>query len=151
MAHSIVENYLHIIFSTKYRSVPIHSSLEERLYSYIVGISKQKNVTILRINGTDDHIHILLKLHPSVALADLIRDYKSYSTAWIKKNGFPNFAWQIGYGGFSYCRSLLKSVMNYIDNQKEHHKTHSLRDEVEMLKKQWGIDWEWHPPEDQSP
>src|SRR5690606_727608 len=99
MSHSSVKNYMHIIFCTKKRATPIHSEIENRLHSYIVGISQRNKVPILKINGTDDHIHILLNLHPSIALANLIREFKSYSTAWMKKNGYPHFSWQKGYGG----------------------------------------------------
>jgi REP element-mobilizing transposase RayT len=143
MSHSCVTNYIHVIFCTKKRATPIHPEIENRLYSYIVGIAKNNKTPILKINGTDDHIHILLNLHPSIALATLVKEFKSYSTAWMKKNGYPEFSWQKGYGGFSYCQSLTQNVINYIANQKEHHKKFSLKDELENIKKQWGVTWNW--------
>ena len=72
MSHSCVENDLHIIFSTKNREPLIPLQVEDRLHSYIVGISRQRKVPILKIGGMEDHIHILLKLHPFIALATLI-------------------------------------------------------------------------------
>jgi len=122
MSHSCVENYLHIIFATKNRDPLIHPEIEKQLHSYIVGVSRKRKVPILKINGMADHIHILLKLHPSVALAELLKEYKAYSSSWMKKCGYSQFNWQAGYGGFSCSKSMLKSVIIYIQNQKAHHK-----------------------------
>ena len=141
MSHSCIENYLHIIFSTKNRAPLIIPEIEERLHSYIVGISKKLKVPILKINGMEDHIHILLKLHPSIALATLIKEYKAYSSGWMKKIGYPQFNWQEGYGGFSYSKSMLEPLINYIGNQKIHHSKSTFEEEIELLKKQWGIEW----------
>ena len=102
MSHSCIENYLHIIFSTKNREPFIVPEIEERLHSYIVGISRQRKVPILKINGREDHIHILLKLHPSIALATLIKEYKAYSSGWMKKCGYPQFNWQEGWWFFIF-------------------------------------------------
>lgn len=142
MSHSCIENYLHIIFSTKNREPLIVPEIEARLHSYIVGISKRQKVPVIKINGMEDHVHILLKLHPSVALATLIKEFKVYSTAWMKRSGYPGFAWQEGYGGFSYSKSMLDPVIHYIENQKHHHRQISFKDELELLKKKWGVEWD---------
>jgi len=142
MPHSCVENYLHIIFSTKNREPLIHHDIETRLHSYLVGISRKRKVPILKINGMEDHIHMLIKLHPSVALATLLKEYKAYSSSWMKKQGASSFAWQNGYGGFSYSKSMLESISRYIENQKNHHKKISFHDEIETLKRKWGIQWD---------
>jgi putative transposase len=94
MSHSCVENYLHIIFATKSRASLIPLEIESRLYFYLAGIAKQRKVPILKVNGTDDHLHMLLKLHPDVALSKLMKELKAYSTGWIKKEGFNQFGWQ---------------------------------------------------------
>ncbi len=142
MSHSCVENYLHLIFSTKNREPLIHPDIEERLHSYIIGVSREQRVPILKINGIEDHVHILIKLHPSIALATLVREYKSYSTAWMKKNEYSDFSWQAGYGGFSYSKSMLEPVIKYISNQKEHHRSETFKEEIEIIKKNWGIEWD---------
>ena len=141
MSHSCVENYMHIIFSTKNREPFIVPEIEDRLYSYIVGISRERKVPVLRINGMPDHIHILLNLHPSIALSILVKEYKAYSSAWMKKCGYSQFAWQEGYGGFSYPKSMVSQVIKYIENQKKHHHKRTFEEEIEILKKQWGVSW----------
>jgi len=143
MSHSCVENYIHIIFSTKNRRPLISLEMEDRLYSYLAGIAKKKGVVILKINGTEDHIHMLIKLHPSIALATMVKEFKSYSTGWMKKCGVEDFSWQEGYGAFSYSKSFLDRVIRYIENQKEHHKFVSFADELDKLKKLWGIAWDF--------
>jgi len=100
MSRTAVDLFVHIVFCTKKRAPYIHPSIESRLHSYLVGIAQKRKTKILRINGMEDHIHILINLHPSVALSDLIKELKAYSTSWMKKNGYSIFAWQRGYGGF---------------------------------------------------
>jgi REP element-mobilizing transposase RayT len=103
-----------LYFQQKNREPLIVPEIEARLHSYIIGISKERKVFILKINGTQDHVHILLKLHPSIALATLIKEYKAYSSGWMKKCGYSQFAWQEGYGGFSCSKSMLEPVIRYI-------------------------------------
>ena len=93
-----------IIFSTKNREKTMIESGRERLYSYITGILKNKNCHLYRINGIEDHLHIATHIHPSVALANLIKDVKLAASDFIKnKKLFPGFTgWQVGYGAFTY-------------------------------------------------
>jgi len=141
MSHSCVEIYLHVIFSTKGRLPLIPQNIENRLYGYIGGIARQQQVAILKINGTKDHLHILLKLHASVTVSTLLKELKSYSTGWMKKLGFADFGWQEGYGAFSCSISHLDALMQYIENQKAHHETQSFAQEIESLNKRWGVKW----------
>lgn len=114
----------HIIFGTKNREATIPNEHCEELYKYIWGIIKNMNCKLYRINGVEDHIHICSDLHPSVCLADYIRTIKVSSGGWMKENGkFPHFkGWQDGYGAFTYSNKEKDVVINYIKNQKEHHK-----------------------------
>jgi len=93
-----------IIFSTKNREKVLHKKNRHELFNYIWGVIKNKKSHLYRINGVDDHLHILTHLHPTIALADLIKDIKVSSTLMIKTNNlFPKFkGWQIGYGAFTY-------------------------------------------------
>ena len=141
MVHSSVKNYLHLIFATKNRESVIPLELETRLHDYFGGIAKKQNVPILKVNGTDDHIHMLIRLHPSVALSIMVKELKSYSTGWIKKERFKEFSWQEGYGAFSCSQTHLDALIKYIDNQKEHHKIYSFKDEIEKLNNMWGTTW----------
>ncbi|WP_300671257.1 IS200/IS605 family transposase [Soonwooa sp.] len=106
----------HIIFGTKYRKPTINEAHCEELYKYIWGILANKKCKLYRINGVEDHIHLLVGLHPSVALADLVKDVKVASCLWMKQNAnFPDFeAWQEGYGAFTYSLREKEMIIGYI-------------------------------------
>ena len=99
---------------------------------------------IYRINGTENHIHILSDLHPSVALADFIKEIKTASNAWMKSSGkFQNFSsWAAGYAALTYAYRDKEMIINYIKNQKEHHKKVSFEDELRALLDEHGIEWD---------
>jgi REP element-mobilizing transposase RayT len=141
MSHSCVEVYLHVVFATKNRDSLIPAEMESRLHSYIGGIARKRNIDLIRINGMLDHLHLLFKLHPDVPIAVLLKEIKSYSSGWIKKQGFENFAWQNGYGAFSCSYGHLQQVIEYIERQKEHHQQHSLEEEINQINKKWGTTW----------
>ena len=141
MSHSCVKNYLHLIFSTKNRLDLIAPEIEYSLYGYLGGIARAKKSSIVIVNGIPNHIHILLKLHPSVALAALVKELKAYSTGWMKKQGYQDFSWQNGYGGFSVSRSSLEAVVAYITKQKEHPQAQIFEAEITSLIKQWQLEW----------
>jgi putative transposase len=143
MSQSCVENYLHVIFGTKERKPLIPDEMENRLYAYMRGIANKRRTPIIELNGASDHIHLLLKLHPDVALGMMIKELKSYSTGWLKKNGFGNFGWQSGYGAFSCSTSHLHQVSKYILNQKQHHRVKTFQDEIESLIKKWDLQWQF--------
>ena len=93
------------------------------------------------MGGTADHIHILTSIHSTVCLANLIRDMKTGSRYWIKQeNIFPHFpGWQNEYGAFTKSYSQRDSVIDYIKNQEEHHKTESFIEEFRRLLKEEGV------------
>ncbi|GHT84689.1 hypothetical protein FACS18947_2500 [Bacteroidia bacterium] len=80
----------------------------------------------------EDHIHILSDLHPTIALADYIKDIKVSTSLWMKKsNDFPDFkGWGEGYSAFTYSFKEKAIIINYIKNQQEHHKKESSKDEL---------------------
>jgi putative transposase len=141
MSHSCVEIYLHLIFATKGRLPLIPSVIEERLYNYMRGIARKREVPFLRVNGMPDHIHILCKLHSSIELKVLMKEIKSYSSGWLKKEGVVDFAWQEGYGAFSCSVTHVELIKKYIDNQKKHHQENSLDQELHRLNKLWNTNW----------
>lgn len=136
--------YYQIVFSTKYRKPVLSIEHENELYKYIWGIVKNKNCKLYRINGMPDHIHLFTDLHPSVSLSSLVKDIKVSSNLWIKQSGlFPDFEeWQSGYGAFTYSEREKDIIVNYIKNQKEHHKTESFEDEYKNLLKSNGIEFD---------
>jgi putative transposase len=141
MSHSCPVVFLHVIFCTKGREPLIPPEMEERLYAYLGGIAKTRKTPILKINGTCDHLHMLVKLHPDIAYSQLIKEMKSYSTGWMKKENYSKFRWQEGYGAFSCSISHIEPLIKYIENQKIHHKTQKFEDELSILNRKWGTSW----------
>lgn len=111
-----------IVFSTK--KVPsLVKENRDQLFKYIRGILKNKNCHLYRINGAEDHLHIVMDLHPVIGPASLIKDIKLGSHSFIKgKNLFPEFkGWQEGYGAFTYSPKDKERLIDYVKNQEEHH------------------------------
>lgn len=138
MADTFSQIYIQIVFAVKGRESLIHHTWEEELYKYITGIIRNNDQKLLAINGMPDHIHILIGIKPTCCLSDLVREIKKSSNAFINNNKFLkyNFKWQDGYGAFSYNHSSLNNVIGYIQNQKEHHKNQTFREEyLDFLEK----------------
>ena len=133
--------YIQIIFAVKSRQNLIHSAFEEKLYQYIAGIVSGKGQKSLAVNGMPDHIHVLVGLKPSMGIADLVRDIKNNSTNFINKQNFLKykFSWQEGYGAFSYSESNYGKVIEYIKNQKQHHKKQGFRHEYISFLKNFNV------------
>jgi len=130
--------YIQTVFAVQNRECMIHSSWEAELYKYISGIVRNKEQKMLAINGMPDHIHFFIGMKPSCCLSDLVREIKKSSNDFIRDKKFLKykFNWQEGYGAFSYSHSQIDSVINYIMNQKEHHKKQTFREEyLDFLKK----------------
>jgi REP element-mobilizing transposase RayT len=127
--------YIQIVFAVKGRENLIHQEWEGELYKYISGIVSNKEQKMLAINGMPDHIHILIGMRPSCCLSDLVREIKKSSNEFINEKKFLRFKfqWQEGYGAFSYSHSALDNVITYIQNQKEHHKKQSFKDEYKAF------------------
>ena len=144
MGQSLVQNYIHIIFSTKNRQKLIHPPYEEELYSYLGGICKKKECIPIKIGGHLDHVHILCKLSKKVTLMNLLEEIKSHSSRWIKTKdkSLERFYWQDGYGSFSINPTQVDTVIEYIANQKEHHKHLSFQDEYRAFLKKYHVDYD---------
>jgi REP element-mobilizing transposase RayT len=127
--------FYQIVFGTKHRQPTISREQEEDLYKYIWGIIKNKHCKLYRINGIEDHIHIMSDLHPSISLSDFVKDIKVASSLWMKESGkFQLFeGWQEGYGAFTYSVREKNMIINYIKNQKEHHQKETFYDEFKRL------------------
>jgi REP element-mobilizing transposase RayT len=134
----------HIIFGTKYHQQILHKANRQKLFQYITGILQNKNCHLYQINGIENHIHILFHLHPTIALSDIVKDIKLASSKFIKENNlFTDFiGWQNGYGAFTYSISAKQTLIAYIQNQEEHHKVKSFREEFIQLLKDNGIDFD---------
>lgn len=136
--------FYHIVFGTKHRKKTIPEQHCEELYRYITGVITGKKCKLHRINGIEDHIHILSDLHPSISLSDYIKAIKVSSSLWMGGNpAFPRFeGWQDGYGAFTCSIRERDTIINYIKNQKEHHKTETFYDEYKRLLTENGIEFD---------
>jgi len=136
MANSYISLYVHGIFSTKGRQVMITPDLQIRLWAYMGGIARENRMKALAIGGTEDHVHVLLSIPATLAVAKVIQLVKGGSSKWIHDN-FANmrqFAWQEGYGAFSINVSLVETTIQYIARQAEHHKKRTFQEEyIEFL------------------
>ncbi len=136
--------FYQIVFGTKNREATIAGQHCEELYKYIWGAINNSNCKLYRINEMEDHIHIFSDLHPSLSLADFVKNIKVASSLWMKESGhFPKFkGWQDSYGAFTYSIREKDIIINYIKNQKEHHKTESFFDEYKRLLIENGIEFD---------
>ncbi|MCL2796667.1 MAG: transposase [Firmicutes bacterium] len=139
----------HIVCRTKGSERTICPEHREDLFRYIWGIVKNKDCVLFRVNGMEEHVHILSDLHPSLALADYVREIKVASSKWMKESGFfPDFkGWGIKYCALTYSYNDRETIIDYIKNQQEHHKQESFQEEIRRFFKEQGIGadekWFW--------
>ncbi len=143
MANSYSQISIQFVFAVKYRNTVILENWEIDLYKYITGIVQNKNHKMIAINGMPDHIHILVGLNTVQSIADLMRDVKANSSKWINENNITpeKFEWQTGYGAFSYSKSHVQRVVNYIKNQKQHHQKQTFLEEYKTYLEKFKIEY----------
>ena len=129
MPHTFTNLLTHAIFGTKDRAPLIKAEFRPQLHAYLGGIVRELEGTAFAVNGTVDHVHLLISLPPSLALADAMRVLKTNSSRWVNEERRVPFAWQAGYSAFSVSRSNAKAVMDYIARQEEHHHKINFREE----------------------
>jgi len=136
--------YIHLVFSPKYRERLIRKEIQSEVFSYISGIITNRKHKSIIINGMPDHIHILVGANPNDKISDLVACIKKESSVFINdKNWFKGkFHWQDGYGAFSYGKSQLETIYNYIANQEAHHKKRNFREEYMALLKKFDIKYD---------
>ncbi len=136
MSHTSGNILLHMIFSTHGRRPLIKSDLRADLFAYLGGIIREMDGTALIVNGTADHVHMLVRIRPAQSCAQIARVVKANSSRWVHEKWNTKFAWQTGYGVFSVSESNVAAVTKYIAEQEEHHQKHSFQEEfVAFLKK----------------
>ena len=131
----------HVVFRTQASQPTIQKDNADQLYAYITGIIKNKNCHLYRINGIENHLHILTDMHPSLALADFVREIKVSSSLWMKSsNLFPFFkGWAEGYGSFTCSYMDLGRLIDYVMRQQEHHSKKTFEEEYRSLLLEFGI------------
>lgn len=138
MAGTFSQIYIQTIFAVRNRACLITKDFKIELYKYISGIVSNKNQKLIAINGVSDHVHILIGMKPNANLSDFMRDIKANSSRFINEKKFVKgkFSWQEGFGAFSYSHSHLDRVIAYIQNQENHHRKKTFKEEyLELLEK----------------
>ncbi len=138
MANTYTSLYYHFTFSTKNREPWISQEIESRVWEYVGGIARKHGMTAVQIGGIEDHIHALVLSLPTIAPSQIAQYLKGGSSKWIHEE-FPRlrgFEWQDGYGAFTVSKSSVPDVIEYIRNQREHHRKKTFQEEyLELLKK----------------
>lgn len=141
MATTFTNLLYHIVFGTKFRRATIDSTWQADLFAYIGGILAERDGALLAAGGMPDHIHLLVKLSPKLAIADVLRDIKAVSSKWVNDRHLVvgRFEWQVGYGAFTVSQSQCEAVRAYVHHQEQHHQRLSFRDEYLSFLKRHGI------------
>jgi putative transposase len=141
MSHTYSQNVVHIVFGTKDRRKAISQGFQPCMWAYAAGICHNLGILVRSIGGTEDHIHLLIQVPPSLAMAKAVLAIKSNSSKWANEKGCK-FAWQQGYAAFSVSSSNVPAVVRYIQNQPAHHKKMSFDVEFLALLKKHDIEFD---------
>ena len=142
MPQSLHQVYGHIVFSTKDRVPLIDGEVEGELFSFIGGIIRDLGGSLIEINGTADHIHLLVRAGKATTDTEFIRQVKGSSSKWMSSKGKKKFQWQAGYGWFSVSANDLEAARKYIQSQKEHHRKEGFQEEFVRFLKKYGVDYD---------
>jgi putative transposase len=141
VSHSYVQNIVHLVFSTKERRKLIPAEFQPALWAYVAGICKKNEIFVHAVGGMDDHIHSLIQIPSTLALARAVLTIKSNSSRWARERG-ERVEWQEGYGAFSVSASNLPVVEKYVRNQAAHHRKMSFEEEFAALLKKHGVEFD---------
>jgi putative transposase len=135
--------YIHLVFAVKNRESVLIPSIQEEVFKFIAGTINSMKHKSLAVNGMTDHIHCFLGLYPMQSISELVKEVKRSSTNLINQNKWlpGKFEWQTGFGGFSYSRSQIDSVIKYIVDQKIHHKKQTFKDEYFGFLKKFQVEY----------
>jgi len=144
MSQSLVNNHIHLVYSTKGRLPLISQDVRDRLSGYQAGIFKQLDSPAIVIGGVEDHVHTLFRLSKNLPLIKVVEEVNKSSSKWMKSQGPLNhdFCWQTGYAAFSVSQSNLETVEDYIKRQQEHHQKSSFQDDLRALCTRHQIEWD---------
>lgn len=144
MPNTYTQIYIQLVFAVKYRESLINSVWKDELCKHITGTVQNNKSKMLAVNGMPDHMHIFIGYKPTVSIPDLVKDIKVSSSLMIndKKLAKGKFAWQEGYGAFSYSTSQIDRICKYVLNQELHHKELTFREEYTKFLKGFKVDYE---------
>lgn len=144
MANTYTSLHYHIIYSTKGRAPFIKPAIEEKVWSYMAGIAKDNDCFVHRIGGIEDHVHLVISIPASLAVARVVQLIKGGSSRWIHETfaDLADFGWQVGYGAFTVSKSNLPDVIQYAANQREHHRERTFVEEYRLFLEKHDIDFD---------
>jgi REP element-mobilizing transposase RayT len=144
MANTYTSLFYHFTFSTKDREPWITVDIENRVWPYLGGIARKHKMIALQVGGIEDHIHTLVLAPPTLAPSQIAQFLKGDSSKWIHEefSRLRGFEWQDGYGAFSVSRSAVPDVIEYIQNQREHHRRKTFQQEYLELLQKHGVDYD---------
>lgn len=136
--------YIQLVFSPKHRDCLLVEKIRPRVFEYLSGITTNLGHKSIIINGVSDHVHLFLGLNPKIAISETVKELKRSSSLFINQQRFfaGKFEWQEGYGGFSYGKSQIEDVYNYIKNQENHHKKRTFKEEYLGFLHKYEIEFE---------
>ena len=143
MSSTHLSLHYHIVFGTKNHEPLIHTAWRRELHAYLGGIVRTANGIAESVGGVSDHVHLLIGLRVTHRLADVLRELKAVSSGWVHNEiGMRAFAWQEGYGAFTVSASQRDAVRHYIEQQTEHHRTRTFREEYLELLCRSGVEFD---------
>jgi REP element-mobilizing transposase RayT len=142
MSHTYSKLLTHITFSTKDREPLVTPVLQPKLYAYMGGVVREMGGSALEIGGMPDHVHLLVLTPPKLALSDVMREVKAGSSRWMSAQSGDKFAWQTGFGAFSNSQREVAYVRAYIQNQAEHHREKSFKEELLALLSAYQVEYD---------
>ncbi len=144
MPNTYSQIYIQVVFTVRGRQCLIQKQHRERLHKYITGIVQERDHKMLAVFCMPDHVHFLAGIRPRMAISDLVREVRTATSSLINAEqlSLTRFSWQDGFGAFSYSRDQIDTVVRYILNQEEHHRTKSFREEYLNLLEEFEIPFE---------
>lgn len=144
MSNTYTKIYIMVVFAVKYRRALLNDYVQQEAFNIMAAALRSMKCVPVEINGMPDHVHILYSLHPSVSISETVKQIKRQSSSWINQQSFfrGSFAWQEGYGAFSYSQSVIENVRAYIKNQKIHHQNSTFMTEYRGLLDKYNIEYE---------
>lgn len=139
MSRTFTNLLTHLVFSTKDREPLIRADMKDELHAYLGGLTRELEGKAYGINGTSDHVHMLVNLPAKVSISDATRFIKANSSGWARDKWKRLFSWQLGYAAFSVSKSNVPQVLRYITNQETHHNKVAFKQEFLDLLDKHGI------------
>lgn len=130
--------YIQLVVAVKSRDASLNPDIRSRVFEYMSGIITGLQHKSIIVNGISNHVHVFYGMNPKISVSDTVHDLKRGSSLFINENKLIkyHFEWQEGYGGFSYSKSQIQDVYNYVRDQEIHHKKRTFREEyLDFLRK----------------